>query len=170
MGIPPYMSPPELEKMREHIAHRDQFVKDRGFKNCLTVNPNAPWVYLPRKEYKGPDGLVYSKEGYWEEFRCYPCHERDGICYGYAYPDTEGYVDPYVDECNFIEGKGYVRSQEFADDYMENNRLMEVYYKEHGFCPRWEKDGKMYGHYQILEDEDYKYLHTWEKYDPTKSS
>jgi hypothetical protein len=69
----------------------------------------------------------------------------------------DGYVNPWTSEVDFLKEKGYIPAKPLSHDYLENNRLLEEFYNEHGYVPRWEKDGKTIGHEQALKLEGYIY-------------
>jgi hypothetical protein len=158
MGIPPYMSPPERARIDGEIAHYKKFCVDKGYKNCYEYNGLGE--AKPRHRFLSPEGIEYkTAEAFYKGHGCYPGYEKDGICYGlYEVGKIEGYVDPFYDEVAFLKSKGFIRYfKTLSDDYMENNNLLEKFYKEHGYVPRWEKDGQTFGHEHLLIREGYVY-------------
>lgn len=150
MGIPPFFSPEERRRMDEEIAHRSQFIADKGYVDC----GDAP--------YKGPDGVVYlSREAYWQGRKWCPGLKKDGVTYGwYEVPKLEGYVEPFYNQVAFLESFGYERyCHEFCEDYLENIDATRLFYEMNGFVPRWEKNGRYHGHEQLLEK--YGYVYPW---------
>lgn len=159
MGIPPYFSPEERQRMSECIAHYDKFVADLGYKNCYERNPEHPDWYLPREGFKAIDGVVYkTAEDFYKGHGWYPCLEKDGVCYGlYEIGKLLNYIDPWDDECNFLLSRGYVRAKPLDEDHMECIKKTEKFYHMNGFCPRWTKNDELFGHEQLLISEGYKY-------------
>lgn len=165
MGIFPYQTPEECKNMANHIQHYHDFCESLGYKNVYEINPDNPNYYLKRiKPFKAPNGVEYvTAEEMYKGYGWYPGLEKDGICYGfYEIGRIHNYIDPFKDEAEFLEFKGYTRNfKGLSEDYLENNKLLREYYEKYGFVPRWEKDGKFFGHEQLLEKENYKY--PWRK-------
>lgn len=159
MGIPPYMTPAEVEKIDRDIAHYNKFYADKGYKSCYELS-ECKTYYKKRHRFMSPEGVEYTTaEAFAKGHGWYPCLEKDGICYGlYEAGKIEGYVEPFYDEVAFLESKGFKRySKKLSDDYIDNNGLLEKFYEKHGYVPRWEKDGQTFGHEHLLIREGYVY-------------
>lgn len=153
MGIFPFQTNVEHNRMHRHIQHFKDFCILKGYKE-LEINFPGPWV--------GKNGKTYTnREEFRKDNQYYPCLIKDGICYGYYEPrymkGTE-YKDPWDQEIKFIHKKGYKNLfQIFSNDYLENINLEKEYFEKNGRLPRWEKDGKQYERVEILTLENYQY-------------
>lgn len=154
------VTPEEKNSTKCRIEHYDDFCKNHDYHVCEKISDG---IYIPRKSYKCQDGVVYKTK---EEFRrgtgwC-PYYIKDGICYGlYEVAKIEQYLYPYDDEVKFIQDRGYERYSiidgGYYDNYYENYQKEKTYYEQHGFLPRWRKDGKLFSTEQILENDGYAY-------------
>lgn len=168
MGIFPYHTPVEHNRMDRAIKHYDAFVKLRGYevlfdRGCgphpwqgtdgvTRTDSSRPWKGKNGKEYM--DREEFRKDNGW-----YPYLIRDGICYGWYEPQyNDGYKDPWDEEVKFLTELGYKHLGDiFSDDYMKNINLSSAFYNTHGWLPRWEKDGQRFGHPELLLKLGYEY-------------
>jgi hypothetical protein len=155
MGIFPYQTPVEHERMNRSIKHFKDFCTLKGYKEFITY----PYVPPLKGPFLAKDGKVYENgDDFYKGTGWYPGLVKDGVYYGWYEPaKLDGYVEPFEEECNFLKNKGYAVVRCLTEDYIENNNLEEAHYKLHGYVPRWEKDGKTYGHEQLLRAEGYVY-------------
>lgn len=151
MGIFPYHTPYEWEAIDRSIKHYDFFCALRGYKK--TFPSDGPWLAKNGKTYT-------NREEFRKDNGPYPFWEKDGISYGcYEVGEIEGYKRPHDEENKFLQQMGYkyLQGQHFSKDYMEDISLSEKFYKENGWLPRWKKDGKLYGHRELLISLGFKY-------------
>lgn len=151
MGIPPYFCPEELAEIECEIKHYEEFLKINGYENIKNIKNQNNFISPEGIEYKTAKEF-YKGHGY------YPCLEKNGICHGYyEIQKLKNYVRlyDYDKEIKFLETKGYKRAKNLDDDYIENNNKLKEYYEKFGFCPRWEKGSKLFGHRQALILENY---------------
>lgn len=155
MGIFPYQTPEEHKRADKRIKHYDEFLELKGYKKFL-VHPYVPPIKGP---FLAKDGNVYEDSDLFHKATgWFPYLVKNGVYYGLYEPHrNDGYVYPYYDECDFLRDKGYSYAPVLSEDYLENNNLEEKHYEEHGYVPRWEKDGKTFGHEQLLKLEGYVY-------------
>ncbi len=155
MGIFPYQTPVERERMDRSIKHYKDFLTLKGYKEFITY----PYVPPLKGQFLAKDGKVYEDGDLFKKATgWYPSLVKDGVYHGFYEPQyNDGYIYPFYEECDFLQAKGYTRVKCLTEDYMDNIELERSHYEEHGYVPRWEKDGKTYGHEQLLKSEGYVY-------------
>ncbi len=168
MGILPYQTPVEHSRMNRRIQHFNDFCKLKGYEilfdrgwgphpwqdeaGVTHTTTSRPWV--------GKNGQSYiDREQFRKDNGWYPYLIKDGVCYGWYEPkEIDGYIEPFEDECKFLEALGYGRLKEpLSKDYIENNNLEDAFYKRYGWVPRWEINETMYGHEDLLVKHGYEY-------------
>lgn len=146
--------------MEQSRRHEDQFLIDRGYKKCYTVNGLGHCVWPD--SMKAPNGKTYTdRETFYKEVGWYPgVIDKDGVCWNeYRAREKEGYIYPFYDECAFLVSKGYRRHGPLSNDYMHDIALCQLHYEKFGFVPRWYRgyNPDAVGHEQSLEAEGYVY-------------
>jgi hypothetical protein len=167
MGIFPYQSPIEWNRMDRAIKHYNDFCKLRGYEVLFDHGSDGNWMdsngvhhRISSKPWRGKDGKDYTdKEEFYKNNGWYPYYIKDGVCYGMFQPQKEdGYLDPWDEEVKFLTERGYKRLGDiFSDDYIKNIGLSSDFYDKNKWMPRWEKDGKQYGHPELLVELGYQY-------------
>jgi hypothetical protein len=147
MGILPYQSPEEQLEISKNIAQYSKFITALGYTEVTT----GPYTDIHGRTHQ-------TREQFYKTTGWYPLLTKNNIHYGYyQVAEIEQYIHPYDHECEYLTKHGYELIPNLSEDYEDNNKLLEQYYKEHGYCPRWEKHGKYYGHRQALTIENYVY-------------
>lgn len=169
MGIFPYQTPVEHNRMSRSIKHFDDFCILKGYAKLFDngwgphpwqgtdgvtrTDSSRPWV--------GKNGKSYmDRELFRKDNGCYPGLIKDGICYGWYEPrELDHYKDPWQEEVQFLEGLGYTHARTGwrSADYIANINLERAFYEKNGWLPRWEKDGKEFGHPELLVELGYQY-------------
>ena len=110
-------------------------------------------------EFRAKNGIVYQdRESFCKATSWYPGWIKEGVCYGCYEPFYyDGYINPWESETRFLTDKGYEPVRGLCKDHLKNNKLLEEFFEEHGYVPRWKKNDKTYGHEQALMLEGYKY-------------
>jgi hypothetical protein len=171
MGIFPYWTPVEYNRMKRKTQHFDDFCKLKGYAKLfdngyggatykdeagfLRHDSSAPWLAKNGKTYT--DRELFRKETGW-----YPYLIKEGVVYGWSEPRSlDGYKDPWEEEVRFLEAWGYRRGKPdfFPKDYIESIEVEGAFYEKNGWLPRWQDplDGDWWGHHELLVSLGYQY-------------
>jgi hypothetical protein len=150
MGIFPYTSPKEQLESQVEIEYQwRRFPSYYGYSELRGDAHNNPArVY---KSYKTGKEYVGVNE-YFDDVKGMPQYEKDGICYTLTdIQKIHNYKDPWYEQVDFLGSHGYKRYV-MDEDYIKANYLLEAHYNEHGWVPRWIKDGKLFDHFRLLDE------------------
>lgn len=168
MGIFPYQTPVEYNRMTRKIKHFDDFCALKGYVKLFDHGSGGNWMdsngvhhRVSSAPWVGKNGKSYTdREEFRKDLGWYPCLIKDGVVYGWAEPrDLDNYKDPFEQERNFLLGLGYTYAKTGwrSDDYIKNINLEAAFYEKHGWLPRWQKDGEEFGEPELLVKLGYEY-------------